>query len=449
MSRKSSVHFQPVSDIRFAVSHSERTDISEPAYLLPKEHKLDNIIISGSMSENELSKLYIQQKIAMSGQAKARRSSPFWEGVLVLPDTNSKTQTENLKAWKKAYEKSTGHQVLHMSIHRDEGYVDTDGQPHYNPHAHVIVSRMDSKNRVIKLERKDLAAVQDLTALTLKMQRGSTLSDRAGRRGRKHVDHREYRARAENVRLDLEIEKLNEIEVARKTIEMEAKISTQADEISQHIAQYELATVKMKTREHAELLLYQKLKDAHEHEVGNLEKQLTNLQAEFDIVKRKAIEVVKPMFERLTQQNESLIGDNRKLAAAYNAIKSVKGDAVLHVPDHDFSERLRIAALPDLEKIAEAAMTLHKVATEALDRADGKAENVDWQIVEEVTAREALDSGHQSERAVFDALVKYSPAQVDPVNRDRLKIFIDAVVEENRAALVEKHPSYPGDNQSV
>jgi hypothetical protein len=42
----------------------------------------------------------------------------------------------------------------------------------------VIVNRMDSKNRVISLDRKQLAAVQDLTAETLQMERGSTLKDR-------------------------------------------------------------------------------------------------------------------------------------------------------------------------------------------------------------------------------------------------------------------------------
>ena len=176
MPRKSSVHFKPVSNVRFAVSHSERTDLSEPAYLLPKEHQLDNVVVTGSLSENELAALFIKQKEAMTGQAKARGSSPFWEGVVVLGNTDAQEQSTNLLAWKKAYEQTTGHKVLHMSVHLDEGYMDTQGKPVYNPHAHVIVSRMDEKNRVIKLERKELAAVQDLTAETLKMQRASANS---------------------------------------------------------------------------------------------------------------------------------------------------------------------------------------------------------------------------------------------------------------------------------
>jgi hypothetical protein len=203
MPRKASIHFKPVTNVRFAVSHSERTDLSEPGYLLPKEHQLDNIVVAGSRSEQELAALFIQQQEGMTGQAKARGSSPFWEGVVVLPNTDGKEQAENLQAWAKAYEQSTGHKVLHMSIHLDEGYIDKAGAVHYNPHAHVIVSRMDERNRVINLDRKQLAKVQDLTAETLKMERGSTLEERQGRRGRKHIEHREFRLLEDAKRLEL------------------------------------------------------------------------------------------------------------------------------------------------------------------------------------------------------------------------------------------------------
>ena len=154
MPRKSSIHFVQVTNIQFAVSHSERTELSEPGYLLPKEHQLPNVVVDGSLSENDLAALFIQQKERMTGQAKARGSSPFWEGVVVLGNTNSKEQSANLLDWKKSYEQATGHRVLHMSIHLDEGYVDATGHPQYNPHAHVIISRMNEKNRVIELGRK-------------------------------------------------------------------------------------------------------------------------------------------------------------------------------------------------------------------------------------------------------------------------------------------------------
>jgi hypothetical protein len=288
MPRKSSVHFKPVSNVRFAVSHSERTDLSEPEYLLPKEHQLHNVIIEGSLSESELATLFIHQKLGMTGQAKARGSSPFWEGVVVLGDTDSKAQSENLQAWKVAYEKATSHKVLHMSIHLDEGYIDTAGKPQYNPHAHVIVSRMDGKNRVIKLERKELAAVQDLTAETLKMERGSTLKERQGKRGRKHIEHREYRAQADEARLDLDVEKSKTARIQKlfsddtpiitglkkELADSKAQEAQQATEIAQLNEQYRLDREALKASGIATQKAYQALKKAHEHEVADLKKEL-------------------------------------------------------------------------------------------------------------------------------------------------------------------------------
>ena len=102
MPRKSSIHFKPVENVRFAVSHSERTDLSAPSYLLPKEHQLDNIVVAGSLSEDELAALFIQQKERMSRQAKTAKASPFFEGVAVLKKTDGIEQSANILQWRKA-----------------------------------------------------------------------------------------------------------------------------------------------------------------------------------------------------------------------------------------------------------------------------------------------------------------------------------------------------------
>ena len=175
MARKASINFKPVANIHFAISHSERTELSEPGYLLPKEHQLPNIVVSGSLSEADLTALFMTRKESMSRQAKRAGASPFWEGVVVLKNTDGQEQSNYLKDWKVAYEKATGHKVLHMSIHLDEGFLDSQGNPQYNPHAHIIVDRMNEKNIFIHLGRKQLSEVQDLTAKILEMDRGSTL----------------------------------------------------------------------------------------------------------------------------------------------------------------------------------------------------------------------------------------------------------------------------------
>ena len=323
MPRKSSVHFKPVSNVRFAVSHSERTDLSEPAYLLPKEHQLDNVVVTGSLSENELAALFIKQKEAMTGQAKARGSSPFWEGVVVLGNTDAQEQSTNLLAWKKAYEQTTGHKVLHMSVHLDEGYMDTQGKPVYNPHAHVIVSRMDEKNRVIKLERKELAAVQDLTAETLKMQRGSTLAERGGKRGRAHIGHKEFRLMADESRLDLEKPKADLARLQKKSKEwsdadlskikdLQAKLDGEPARQAAALAaqklqldeQYRQDRAALKASGEAKQADYQALKKAHDGAIEALKESNKKVTA-------------------LTQENQRLQEENQRLAERREAASRI------------------------------------------------------------------------------------------------------------------------------
>lgn len=276
MPRKSSIHFKPVENVRFAVSHSERTDLSVPSYLLPKEHQLDNIVVAGSLSEDELAALFIQQKERMSRQAKTAKASPFFEGVAVLKNTDGIEQSANLLQWKKAYEQATGHAVLHMSIHLDEGFIDETGEPKYNPHAHVIVSRMDEKNRVIHLGRKQLSQVQDLTAETLQMGRGETLEERGGRRGRKHIPHAEFRKLSDENRLELDKEKENSAYFYQKG----------NAELAQLKARYDAERDVLKASGKALQSDYQNLKKEYE----SLREKALLIQAQRDKLKAKLAE---------------------------------------------------------------------------------------------------------------------------------------------------------------
>jgi hypothetical protein len=127
---KKSQHSLPTSHKRIVFCLSQRTDRpSEPAYLLPKEYQLGNQVIDGSLPEVDIALMFARAKDAMTGQAKARGSSPFWEGVVVLSNTDSQEQSEHLQGWKRHTRRVTGHKVLHMSVHLDEGYIDTDGKP--------------------------------------------------------------------------------------------------------------------------------------------------------------------------------------------------------------------------------------------------------------------------------------------------------------------------------
>lgn len=262
--RKSSVHFKQVANASVSIAHATRTEETEPAYLLPKEHRLGNVIVPGSMSNIELGLEFTRAKDSMTGQAKARGSSPFWEGVVVLDGTDIKAQTVKLQEWKKEYEKATGHRVLHIAIHGDEGFIDSKGKPEYNMHAHVTVNRLNEKNRVIKLGRSQLSKVQDLTAKALGMQRGETLEDRKGMRGRKHLNHREFRKLENEKRLDSE-HNIEAIQTVKTDVsKARAEVVDLKAQIARLKAEYAAERAALKASGDATQKDYQALKVKHE-----------------------------------------------------------------------------------------------------------------------------------------------------------------------------------------
>ena len=245
-------------------------------------------------------------------------------------------------AWKKAYEQTTGHKVLHMSVHLDEGYMDTQGKPVYNPHAHVIVSRMDEKNRVIKLERKELAAVQDLTAETLKMQRGSTLAERGGKRGRAHIGHKEFRLMADESRLDLEKPKADLVRLQKKSKEwsdadlskikdLQAKLDGEPARQAAALAaqklqldeQYRLDREALKASGEAKQADYQALKKAHEAALADLAKAQQQAEKVPDLV-----EQLKASQEQATQKTQEIGQISTDLATAQERYTTLRTKAL-------------------------------------------------------------------------------------------------------------------------
>ena len=114
--------------------------------------------------------------------------------------------------WAQEYERITGERVIAMVIHRDEGYVDANGQVHRNVHAHPVVDRTDELGRVVNsipdgkggtrrttiTDRKSQGRrVQDMTARITGLARGVDARESK----RRHIDHHSYRALARQGRL--------------------------------------------------------------------------------------------------------------------------------------------------------------------------------------------------------------------------------------------------------
>lgn len=283
--RGSSVHFKRILSALHAVSHASRE--VPPEYLLPADVSMGTHVVIDD--HGQVQKALDHKMHLASRQAKATKGySPLWEGVINLPDPADATpqqQIEIVKKWCAAYEKMTGHKVLRADVHLDEGYIDTDGQPHFNAHAHVMCDRTDEKGKVKKLTSTVLREVQSMTAEVTTLQRGID----SRKTGRKHIGHQNFRFDAEKNRLDVEkpkadlaklqtlSKKWSDADLA-KINQLQATLDGEPDRLAAALAaqkvhldeQYRLDREALKASGEAKQADYQQLKKAHEKALDEL-----------------------------------------------------------------------------------------------------------------------------------------------------------------------------------
>ena len=195
--RESGYTSRPIKNgVTVALAHDDRMRKREPHYLLPKEHRRPPVTVLPSTLEaleaREAAKLALQ-----SHQARAKGSRPFWEAVVNLADEAPDVLAERMREWCSEYERMTRHTVLYCCVHRDEGAEIDDGKGgtsvHYNVHAHAIIDRTDDRGRPIRLDRREMAETQTMTARVTGLKRGSTIESRRGAPARKHIPHAQWR----------------------------------------------------------------------------------------------------------------------------------------------------------------------------------------------------------------------------------------------------------------
>lgn len=232
--RGTGVGFKPVKNLQFEDAHNLREG-PEPRYLLPDQYRLRDS--SGAVlttvvvrADPQMHERYAQRIAQCSQRALREKVSPYWHGVVYLPlrkeaegvDAYRDRLVRDMRTWNERYEKLTGHQVLECAVHLDEGHVDElTGELMPNPHAHVIVDRMQyrgahtvatksgerripARATVRKLDPERLRKVQDMTTTLFtgesgedrraRLEREKAAAKAAGIPERGHINHREYRA---------------------------------------------------------------------------------------------------------------------------------------------------------------------------------------------------------------------------------------------------------------
>lgn len=318
--RGSSVHFKRISSALHAVSHASRE--VPPEYLLPADVSMGTHIVIDD--QGQVQKALDHKMHLASRQAKATKGySPLWEGVINLPepspDVTPAHQIQIVRQWCKDYEAMTGHKVLRADVHLDEGYIDADGKPHFNAHAHVMCDRTDEKGRVKKLTSTVLREVQNMTAEVTTLQRGID----SRKTGRKHIGHQHFRFDAEKNRLDVEKPKADLARLQKKSKEwsdadlskinqLQAKLDGEPARQAAALAaqklqldeQYRLDREALKASGEATQRDYQALKRAHE---GAIE----------------ALKVSTQKVTALTQENQRLQEENQRLAERREAASRI------------------------------------------------------------------------------------------------------------------------------
>ncbi len=211
---KSSINFQKATPR--STDHNFRKD--KPDYLLPKELQKENEFLKHKKSELEIFEYELSIAKRKGGRIPKFDNSR-WEAVLNL---NVEHNMEDVKKVAEHIQKKFNITCSGIAIHRDEGYIDNNGKPHYNYHAHLnFVTYKNSRQnwRHEHIRPKHLRALQTKVADILSMDRGEYGSQAV------RLDHRQQRS-ASKAKATLKAVKA-EVAELRKELQEENESLTQ------------------------------------------------------------------------------------------------------------------------------------------------------------------------------------------------------------------------------
>ncbi|WP_243876532.1 hypothetical protein [Helicobacter pylori] len=172
MGNLASGHFKPTNKIQ--EKHNDRT--LSPSYLLPKEFRGQNKVNRPSTQAIELKERIIEnakETYLIAFKQKLKSKSYQWSLVVNIKTNTTMSDLEKLA---EHFEVKYGFQCYQIAIHRDEGYMDENNQPHINHHAHmefVTLNKENGKNMWRQINQVKLRQIQTEIAQILGMERGT------------------------------------------------------------------------------------------------------------------------------------------------------------------------------------------------------------------------------------------------------------------------------------
>ncbi|MBH0292456.1 hypothetical protein [Helicobacter pylori] len=174
MGNLASGHFKPTNKIQ--AEHNDRT--LSPSYLIPQEFRGQNEVNRHSKQAMILKNQIIEnahEAYLITFKQKSQAKSYQWSLVVNIKTDTTMSDLEKLA---EHFEIKYGFQCYQIAIHRDEGYMDENNQPHTNHHAHmefITLNKENGKNMMRKayLSPKNFREIQTEIAQILGMERGT------------------------------------------------------------------------------------------------------------------------------------------------------------------------------------------------------------------------------------------------------------------------------------
>lgn len=233
-----SAHFNP--KIQPYLKHNDRTNTSSPNIHQELTH-LNECTKPSSEVLKEIDKLYDEAMAKLKGTKGKRtpKERSFHEAIFEIAEDTTMEQCQELAD---VICKLTGFRTLQISIHRDEGHTDLEGnfKTHYHAHAVFFTLDKDTGKQLARQEaaltKYNLSKIQDLASEILGLERGQR-----GSKKQYISDYREYKAiqqakteveRQLKVSFEKQKEELaqKEQEIAQKELEIQNQIKTIAEE---------------------------------------------------------------------------------------------------------------------------------------------------------------------------------------------------------------------------
>ncbi len=188
--------------------------------------------------------------------------------------------------------KYLGVKIYQTALHRDEGYIDKNGEEHINHHAHILMSGIRYKNEIIesisnKIKKKELHYIQEKTAEILNMPRSYIKS-------KKRLDTDEYKvfAQKHSELISLNKKFKEENYILNKETKFYLKETLNKDEEIKQLKEY---NEELKGR------------------IKFLKQRIVDLEERYNRLYKRAVRLVKKMLEkiRLLRNKKKLKEKNR------------------------------------------------------------------------------------------------------------------------------------------